>query len=89
MTDKVTELAKKHGAEPVQTNLVKRGDGLFLVADTFLVVTPDQLRAIIKEASEPLVDFAMKSFKGRYLSSVHASLDAEAALAEFNKEFGE
>lgn len=45
MTD-ITELAKKHGASYDRN----------INGDTVLFMTPDQLQAIIKEASAPLVD---------------------------------
>lgn len=90
MTDKVTELAKKHGAK-------------FTVAsngDTYQVqnrvsMTPAQLRAIIKEASAPLVE-GLKSVQSELWmygyqddSRDRVQVTLRDTLAEFNKEFGD
>lgn len=69
----ITELAKKHGAIPVALN-------------TNLVMTPEQLRAIIKEASAPLVE-ALENL--RDYADPNTGDFALNALAEFNKEFGD
>lgn len=88
MTDKVTELAKKHGA------IDDNGYIVFQQKDHFEKV----VRAIIKEASAPLVE-ALHALEAAAIDSnehFYRSVDnryiiknCEKALAEFNKEFGD